>query len=243
MSTLTLDELVAAAARERESFAAHVKGLPYERKGVLFSEMFFFYLCARSVAPRRILESGRARGQSTLILAITFPELPIISFEHDPDSPDVPVAAERLRGRGKVELRFGDATRELPRLAQAGDVALIDGPKGWRGLRFALRLLAQGRVEMVFVHDVLPACPERRFLQKWLPAALYSDDPRFAALAHPLDAPVEQQLPQERRWRPGGPAAGYGYSLACLPRTSRGRAGLAWVAAVFAGLGQRAGAE
>ena len=233
MSSPALDELVAAAARERDGFAARVAGLPYERKGVLFSEMFFLTLCARGAAPRRILESGRARGQSTLVLSVCFPALPLISFEHDPKSADVPVAAERLRGHGQVELRFGDATRELPRIAQPGDVVLIDGPKGWRGLRFALSLLAQGRVAMVFLHDVLPDCPERRFLQKWLPATLYSDNPRFAAIAHTLDAAADDLAP-ERRWHEG--REGYGYSLACLPRLPGGPYWRAWLAAVAAGL-------
>lgn len=237
MSSPRIDEIAAAAAHERAFFAARVAGLPYERKGVLFSEMLFFWLCARRVAPRRILESGRARGQSTLVLSVCFPELPLISYEHDPASPDVAVAAQRLQERGNVELRFGDATRELPRLAQAGDVALIDGPKGWRGLRFALQLLAQGRVEMVFLHDVPPGCPERRFLERWLPATLYSDDPRFAAVAHTLDTAADD-LPEARRWR-GESTTGYGYSLACLARAASSGHRLVWLAAVLAGLGPR----
>lgn len=238
---LTIEEVVAAAKTELEGYAARVRGLPYERKGILYSEVFFLWLCARAAAPKRILESGRARGQSTLLLAECFPALPLISLEHDPRSADVAVAAERLRGRANVDLQFGDATSVLPRLARAGDVALIDGPKGWRGIRLALRLLAEGRVGMVFVHDVLPGTPERRFLEKWLPHALYSDHPNFAAVAHPLDAAVADSIPAGQRWRPDG-AAGYGYSLACLQPSAHGRLRRARLAAVLAGLrrGQRA---
>lgn len=240
---LTLEEVVAAAKTDLEAYAARVRGLPYERKGILYSEVFFLSLCARAAAPKRILESGRARGQSTLLLAECFPALPVISLEHDPASADVAVAAERLRGRANVDLQFGDATSALPQLAQPGDVALIDGPKGWRGIRLALRLLAEGRVGMVFVHDVLPGTPERRFLEKWLPQALYSDHPRFAAVAHPLDAAVADSIPAGQRWRPDG-AAGYGYSLACLQPPAHGRLRRARLAAVLAGLrrGQRADA-
>ena len=238
---LTIDDVVAAAKGELEAYAARVGGLPYERKGVLYSEMFFLSLCARSAAPKRILESGRARGQSTLLLATCFPTLPIISLEHDPASPDVAVAAERLRGCANVDLQFGDATRLLPVLAQHGDVALIDGPKGWRGVRLALRLLAHGRVRMVFVHDVLPGTPERRFLEKWLPHALYSDHPRFAAVAHPLDAAAADSIPVGPRWRPEA-AAGYGYSLACLQPPAYGRLRRARLAAILAGARRRASA-
>lgn len=240
---LTIDEVVSAARQELDAYGARVAGLPYERKGILYSEMFFFYLCARSIVPRRILESGRARGQSTLLLTLCFPALPIISLEHDPKSADVAVAADRLRDRHNVDLRFGDATRVLPRLAQSGDVVLIDGPKGWRGLRLALRLLAQGRVEMVFMHDVAPGTPERRFLEKWLPSTLYSDDPRFAAAAHPLDSAVAHCIPEGHRWQSGAAASGYGYSLACLQRSARAGFRIAWLAAALAGLGPRDGTQ
>lgn len=223
--------LAAAAADELERFRGRVSRLPYERKGVLYSEMFFLYLCARAVGPARILESGRARAQSTLLLATLFPELPIVSYEHDPASPDVAIAAARLEPCRNVELRFGDATRELPAIARPGDVALIDGPKGFRALRLALRLLAQGRVAMVFLHDMLPGTPERAFLEKRLPLTVYSDDPRFVGIARTLDSSV-QDIPD----RPG-----YGYSLACLQHRAGSGYRRAWAAAAFAGLASRAG--
>ena len=115
---LDLTRLCAEAMRDREEFQRRIAGVPYERKGILFSEMYFLYLCARHAAPRRILESGRARGQSTLLLSLLFPELPVISLEHDSASPDVAVANERLRGRANVDLRFGDATKILCRGAE-----------------------------------------------------------------------------------------------------------------------------
>lgn len=198
-----------AAAAELDAFRARVAGVPYERKGILYSEILFLYLCAKAAGARRILESGRARGQSTALLALCFPQLAILSVEHDAASPDAAVAAARLRGFRNVELRFGDATRILPAIAQPGDIALIDGPKGFRAVRLALRLLARGRVAMVFLHDVGPGTPERRFLERRLPATLYSDDPRFAGIAHSLDAPAG---PLADSWESGK----YGYSLACL---------------------------
>ena len=235
---LAMAALAPAAARELEAFRGRIRGIPYERKGILFSEMFFLWLCARAAAPARILESGRARAQSTLLLAVTFPGLPIVSLEHDPASPDVAVAAARLAPYRNVELRFGDATRALPGIARPGDVALIDGPKGFRGLRLALRLLAQGRVAMVFLHDVSPGTPERRFLERWLPATLYSDDARFAGVARALDAEAND-IPEAHRWREGGAAQGYGYSLACLQRSTAAPYRRAWAAASLARLVRR----
>jgi predicted O-methyltransferase YrrM len=235
---LTMDELARAAGQELGAYRGRIGGVPYERKGILFSEMFFLTLCARRARPARILESGRARAQSTLLLALSFPELPIVSLEHDPRSPDVPVAAARMQPYRNVELQFGDATRILPAIARRGDVALIDGPKGFRAVRLALRLLAQARIAMLFLHDVLRGSPERAFLERWLPGTLYSDDPRFARVAHVLDAAADD-LPEARRWRGDGPAAGYGYSLACLQYSPRAAYRRAWVAAAWAGLAHR----
>lgn len=220
-----MDEILRRAGAEAAGFATRIQDVPYERKGILYSEMFFLWLCAG--APRRILESGRARGQSTLLLALAFPDIPIVSIEHDPGSPDVPVAAERLAGRSNVDLRFGDATRILPDLAAPGDVVLIDGPKGFRALRLALRLLAQGRVGTVFLHDMLRGTAERSFLETHLPSTLYADDPRFAELARPLDAAVQGEIP------PGG------YGLACLQRDAGASYRLAWWRAALAGARRR----
>ncbi len=236
-----MDEVARAAARDLDAYRARVAQVPYERKGILYSEMFFLQVCASHARPWRILESGRARGQSTLLLAVVFPDLPVVSIEFDRDSPDAPVAEKRLHSCRNVELRFGDATRLLPALAQAGDVALIDGPKGFRALRLALRLLAQGRARMIFLHDMGRDTPERRFLEKHLPRTLYSDDPGFAGIAHVLDAAASGDIPPGHRWDADGAPLGYGYTLACLQWNPRvGYRRLRW-AAMLAGLRRRVG--
>jgi hypothetical protein len=216
MSEALAKALLDADAR-RDEFHRLIAGIPYERKGILNSDMYFLWLCARSVKPKRVLESGRARGQSTLILARCFPDAEIISVEYDRNSPDVPVAEARLKGEANVRLLFGDATHLLPKMAETGDIALIDGPKGFRGVRFALDLLAGGRVPLVFVHDAGPGTGERRFFERTLPAARYSDEPAVAAATHLLDDEDAADIPPHHRYaaRRGGP--GYGYGLACLP--------------------------
>ncbi|HJY76575.1 MAG TPA: class I SAM-dependent methyltransferase [Burkholderiales bacterium] len=240
LGPLTMEYLERVAPAELDGYRLRVSGVPYESKGILYSEMFFLYLCARAVGAKRILESGRARGQSTLLLSACFPDRPIISIEHDQRSPDVAIAAARLAGRGNVELRFGDATQMLPRIAQAGDVVLIDGPKGYRGLRLALRLLSQGRAPLVFLHDIDRRSPERRLVEARLPDTLYSDDPRFARLAHALDAAARDTIPVERRWSDAGAPGSYGYTLACLQRVPNASYRMAWLASVLDGVLRRA---
>lgn len=219
---LTINDITPIAVKQLADFQHRVAGIPYEMKGILNSEMFFLFICAQLVAPRRILESGRARGQSTLLLSMLFPELPIISIEHDPGSPDVAVAEARLAGKRNVELRFGDATRILPSEVRNGDIVLIDGPKGWRALRLAMRLLASGKASLVFIHDCGIGSPERDFLSARVPTALYSDEIEFAQVAHALDAHCQSSLPPDRRFHDGhAPRTGYGFGLACIPFDSR----------------------
>lgn len=238
--TLVLTEMLARDADAMmPAFRKLVGDMPYERKGILFSEMYFFWLLARSLQPRRILESGRARGQSTLILSLCFPQSEIISVEFDSESPDVAVAAERLKGRNNVRQLFGDATKMLPEMARSGDVALIDGPKGFRGLRLALRMLHRG-LPMVFVHDTCPGSTERDYLTRHMPETLYSDRTDIAAKTHVLDQGVWDDLAPERRWpAKGTPPAGYGFSLACLPRVDHRNYNLLLLRAVLDGLSHR----
>src|SRR6267378_3035684 len=206
-----------AATEALSAFQSRVAGIPYERKGILYSEMFFLYLCAQAVKPSRIFESGRARGQSTLLLSAIFPDLDVVSIESDAYSPDVQVARERLHGRNKVSMRFGDATRILPAEVRRGDLILIDGPKGFRGLRLALRLLATGRVTQVFVHDCAYGTEERAFLDAHLRGPLYSDSIEFARIARVLDAACWADIPPDRRFEGQRPPRAYGYGLACIP--------------------------
>lgn len=232
--------LLERARHGLDAFRAIVADVPYEHKGILYSEMFFFLTCAGAVAPRRILESGRARGQSTLILSRCFPETPIISIEYDRNSPDVAVAADRLKTSANVDLRFGDACEVLPAIAEDGDVAIIDGPKGHRGLRLALRLLTTRKVQLVFVHDTSPGTAERSFLERRMPRQVrYSDDPLFAEIAHVLDGNAETDIPPERRYAAVRGRYGYGFSLACIPFRPEAHYGGLLLAAVWDGFANR----
>ena len=160
-------------------YIALTSGLPHAKKGIRHSELLFFYALAARQQPARIIESGRARAQSTLVLSRLFPHASIVSVEADPNSADVAMAAERLRGCANVDCRFGDSIRLLPELLEPGDIVLIDGPKGFRALKLALRLLRTGHASAVFVHDLWLGSTTRRFVDRALPSALLSDEPRW----------------------------------------------------------------
>jgi predicted O-methyltransferase YrrM len=174
--------------------------------GVWESEMFLFYAAVKPFTPKQVLESGRARGKSTLILARCFPESRIVSVECDRQSENAAAAEAKLKSELNVELLYGDSRAILPERLQAGDAVLIDGPKDFRALKLAFDLMGTGKPCAVFVHDFPPDSPQRKFVERNWPNAFFGDDPLFQRF---------QSLDNERDPRPN-PHRRYGI-FACLP--------------------------
>jgi Methyltransferase domain len=174
--------------------------------GIWESEMFLFYATVKPFAPKQILESGRARGKSTLILAKCFPDARIISVEYERQSENAAAAEEKLKPFSNVELFYGDSREILPERLQSGDAVLIDGPKDFRALKLALDLLRTEKPCTVFIHDFPPSSLQRKFVERNWPDAFFGDDPLFAKF---------QTLDDDRDPRPN-PQRRYGI-FACLP--------------------------
>ena len=174
--------------------------------GIWESEMLLFYAAAKPFAPKQILESGRARGKSTLILARCFPEARIITLEYDRQSENAAAAEAKLKNESNVDLLYGDSREILPNRLEPGDAVLIDGPKDFRALKLAVDLLRTGKPCAVFVHDFPPNSPQRKFVERNFPNAFFGDDPLFQRF---------QGLDNERDPRPN-PQRRYGIFV-CLP--------------------------
>ena len=65
----------------------------------MHSEMLFAFSIAKELGVQAILESGRARGQSTELTAIfsKYHDIDFHSIEYDKFSPDVEIAERRLK--------------------------------------------------------------------------------------------------------------------------------------------------
>jgi Methyltransferase domain len=174
--------------------------------GIWESEMFLFFAALKPFGPKQILESGRARGKSTLILARCFPDAQIVSVEYDRQSKNAPVAEEKLKRESNVDLFYGDSREILPGRLQNGDAVLIDGPKDFRALKLAVDLLRTEKPCAVFVHDFPNGSPQRKFVERNFSNAFFGDDPLFRRF---------QSLDNERDPRPN-PQRRYGI-LTCLP--------------------------
>lgn len=200
---------------------------PYERRGILFSEILFLAACLEGESFTRILESGTARGQSTFLLSSLFGEKQIISVEHDRASADAAFARTRLAKRANVKLVYGDSRKIIPKILARGDVVLIDGPKSWRAIALAVRLLSMGKASFVFIHDLRAGDGDRRFVDRYLPESRFSDARLLAAISSPLDASARELIPPAQRLDGFSGRFGYGYSLACIPY--RGNRQYRWI--------------
>lgn len=208
--------------------------VPYEEQGILYSEVLFLLACIEGTGTKRIVESGRARAQSTLLLSLALPDVEIVSVELDDRSLDVPVAAERLKTQTNVRLLFGDSRTLIPKLLQAGDIVLIDGPKGFRSVRMAASLLEQGLAAQIFVHDLTYGTAKRSFVAANFPEALFSDRRELVAVGSQADARIGDRLPPQRRLETQPAGYGYGFGLGVIPHTKgrpyrwlRAKAGMA----------------
>ena len=161
---------------------AHERG-----PGLFVSEMFFFYCVVQPMNPKRILESGRDLGGSTLMLTHCFPNARIVSVEFEAASPRAAIALNKLAPYSNVECLFGDSREVLPRLLEANDPILVDGPKEFRALKLALRLLSTRKPSVVFMHDFGVGTPWRQFLERYWPGAFFSDHPEFLRRFGSLD--------------------------------------------------------
>jgi len=192
-ATLNATSIAGRADRLLPNFRRAIEGVPRESgfKGIGPRGMFFFYAAVRPFGPKQILESGRMRGESTLMLTRCFPQARIVSVEFDLDPTHAAIAEAKLRPYANAELLYGDSREILPQRVQTGDAVLIDGPKEFRALKLALRLLATGKPCAVFIHDFYRGQPARKFVERHWPGAFFSDDPALAARFRDLGSQID----------------------------------------------------
>jgi hypothetical protein len=172
---------------------------PYERRGILHSEMALIVHTCRTLEIQVVIESGRARGQSTYMLAKYLPTAEIHSVELR-GSPDEEFACERLKSFANVALYSGDGRGALPLLAAseaAGRPAavLCDGPKGAAAIEVLKDCFRMSHVRVGFVHDMRrldhgkPSLHRAAALDAF-PQAKFSDEPALVAGSSWMDETI-----------------------------------------------------
>ena len=77
----TIENTLANAERLVDGFRERTLDIPRVDLGVHISEIFFICATLGDYRPGRILESGRALGQSTYLLGTSYPDVDILSVE------------------------------------------------------------------------------------------------------------------------------------------------------------------
>jgi hypothetical protein len=198
---------------------------PYEPRGIFNSEMALLIGLCRKLGVEVVIESGRARGQSTFLLGKYLPGVAIHSVERQRDS-DALFAERRLDELDNVTLWYGDGLKLVPQIVQAKTgrriAILLDGPKGHPALDLLKECTISPDVVVGFIHDMRrvdhdePA-PFRLAAEKMFPGAFFTDDPDYVEATKHLDAPVWALGSEKSQWVPfniGGEHTGsYGPTL------------------------------
>ena len=110
--------LIKAAEDVRSYYMIITEDIPYEIKGIFFSELLMVMAIINKLQPNYIIESGRARGQSTLVLARMmklFDYCEFHSVESNKSNEDADIAEARLKEEA-VNLHYGDSFEVIPKL-------------------------------------------------------------------------------------------------------------------------------
>jgi hypothetical protein len=172
---------------------------PYEARGILHSEVALIIEACRSLGIKRFIESGRARGQSTYMLAKYMPDVEVHSVEGRMTQ-DEHFARARLAMLDNVKLYMGDGEMLLPMIASesvAPTAVFCDGPKGVKAVKVVRECFSLPQVMLGFIHDMrkldhtLPS-PHRDCAITHLPYHEFSDDPRLVERLSWLDAVIPE---------------------------------------------------
>ena len=165
----------------------------FEPKGIFHSELLMAFTVAKELGVEKIIESGRARGQSTELIARFCKEhnIEFHSIEYDKNSPDTEVAEQRLAPFKDVcTLHYGDGFEVMPKLIdEKHTLIIIDGPKGVWAQKLGLLMLKHTNVKAVMFHDTHRDAEDARpRLERYLGKHLIvSDDYEFVEKYKYLD--------------------------------------------------------
>lgn len=171
---------------------------PYAPRGILNSEMAVVLHTAKRLGIEVFIESGRAQGQSTYILAKYLPDVVVHSIEMRL-TPDEQIARLRLNGFANVNLHIGDGAQLIPQLvsdhADKRIAILLDGPKGEKAVSIMEQCFRNPAVKVGFIHDMRKLdhggpSPHRACAIARLPNAKFTDDPALVAGSSWMDAGI-----------------------------------------------------
>lgn len=185
-------DIIDICQKNKEEFRETIGRINCERKGIFNSEMLMFVSVVRELGVKTIIESGRARGQSTKVISNFFKgnDYKIYSIESQKYTKDALIANKRLKEIKNLELMFGNTCYVLPKLLKELKepcCILIDGPKGDEAIQLSIKLLKNNLVKAVFIHDVHKNTPHRDIIETLFLHTFFSDDKDYVEHFKDLD--------------------------------------------------------
>ena len=183
-------DLIIKICREyKDEFYNKIKDIKYESKGIFNSEMLLCVAILKKLKIKEIWESGRARGQSTKILAENFKDddVQIYSIEINKNTENDVVAKNRLKDYKNLHLIYGDSTVIFQQKIENPSIILIDGPKGDTSFNLILNLIENKNIKAFFIHDCHKDSPHRKLFEEKFQHIFFSDDMDFVKEFRDLD--------------------------------------------------------
>jgi len=213
--------IIKICEKNKKKFSQIIRNTKFEIRGMLNSELLLVFSLASYLNINQIIESGRARGYSTKILARSFlgSEKYIQSIDYDRFGKDVKFSEKNLKKYRNIKLFYGDSIQLIPKLIKEDCIVIIDGPKGERAIQLALKILKDKRVKIVFIHDLHKNTFSRNLAEILFPHAFFSDDKNFVQKFKDLDKPIWEQVRNTGRApykRKGEKSESYGPTLAVI---------------------------
>lgn len=160
---------------------------PYEARGINHSEMALIIETCLDLGIEVFIESGRARAQSTCMLAKYLPHVEIHSIEMRDDQ-DAQYGRQRAAVWPNVRMYEGDGRDLLPHLVSSvlpmKTAVLCDGPKGIHAVELVAECFKLPHVKVGFIHDMRrldhgAPSPFRAAAIETFPNHRFSDEPEL----------------------------------------------------------------
>ncbi len=228
--------------KHAESFLEKMKDSWLTPRGIMFSEGFALSSAIKDLNAKIVLESGTAFGGSCEMMAITCPDVKILTTDLHEIYDSERFSRERLSKYGNVLCKTANSLELLPNILSRSSVdnvfIFIDGPKGYGALQLAFDLLNEfpEKILAIGIHDVRYDSPVADQIRKIFNNYMFTDDPegvfdeyREKIDSHMLD--INMKLTKETK-SSLDKESGLGYLQSALKESPRGF-GLALIGGPF----------
>ena len=168
---INMNKEITLCKKYLDEFTSKTEGLNIEPRGMAKSELLLIYSIIKKYNSKNIIESGRARGFSTQILAKSLDKTHnIVSIDFDKYSKDTKYSEKILKKYQHVKLVYGDSRELIPKFIKDNSIILIDGPKGEDAIILATKLLLKfPHISALFIHDLTQDTYEREIAKSIFP--------------------------------------------------------------------------